>query len=107
MRSQWDCTNIDSSTIQACWRHSQAINYGAFPVVPRSPWTECETEVNSLYQDLYRLKQRGVIQSIPAVYDYISPYSGPWNERIDDHGELEDLVDDIVATRIQQEVDEE
>ena len=26
---------------------------------------------------------------------------------MDDHGELEDLVDDIVATRIQQEVDEE
>jgi predicted transcriptional regulator len=101
---EWD---VDSSTIQACWRRSQAINYGAFPAVPRSPWTECETEVNSLYQDLYRLKQRGVIQSIPAVHDYISPYSGPWNERIDDHGELEDLVDDIVATRIQQEVDEE
>jgi hypothetical protein len=28
--------------------------------------------------------------------DYISPYSGPWSERVDDHGELEKLVHKII-----------
>ena len=51
------------------------------------------------------MRQQGYIQDIPNVRNYISPYSGPWNERVDDSGELNNLVNDIVAHNIQQEVD--
>ena len=37
----------------------------------------------------------------------MSPYNSPYTERVNDHGELEDLVDDIVAEYTQQEVDKE
>jgi hypothetical protein len=37
--------------------------------------------------------------------EYISPYTGPWSERVDDHEELEELVDIIVEENAQQEVD--
>jgi DDE superfamily endonuclease len=103
--------DVTPSTIQSCWRRSQAIDYGAFPLfqrsVPQSVWTECEAEIDSIRRGLIRMKAQGYIQSIPNLHDYISPYSGPWSERVDDHGDLEDLVDEIVATHIQQDVDEE
>jgi hypothetical protein len=41
------------------------------------------------------------------MHTYISPYSGAWSEQVDDSGDLNDIVDDIVAQSIQQEVDEE
>lgn len=101
---EWD---VLPATIQSCWRRSQAIDFGVFPEVPASIWTESEEDIDSIRLALIRLKDQGVIQSIPNVIEYISPYNGPWNERVDDHGELEDLVDDIVAEYTQQEVDEE
>jgi predicted transcriptional regulator len=53
------------------------------------------------------MRNYGFIQSIPNVKDYVSLYSGPWNERIDDYIELEELVDKIVAENTQQEVDKD
>jgi cell division septum initiation protein DivIVA len=35
----------------------------------------------------------------------VSLYSGPWSERVDDQGEVNKLVDDIVQEHTQQEVD--
>ena len=35
----------------------------------------------------------------------ISPYSGPWNERVNDHRELAELVDQIIEENTQQEID--
>jgi hypothetical protein len=50
------------------------------------------------------MKSLGFITTIPNLYEYISPYSRPWSERVGDAGELKDLVDDIVAHNTQQEV---
>jgi predicted transcriptional regulator len=44
---------------------------------------------------------------ISNVKDYVSLYSGPWNERIDDYIKLKELVNKIVAENIQQEVDKD
>jgi hypothetical protein len=42
------------------------------------------------------LKAKGVIVAVPNVWACISPYSEPWNERVEDEGiAVEDLVDDI------------
>ena len=30
-----------------------------------------------------RMQNRGIIQQVPNMRDYISPYSGPWSERVD------------------------
>ena len=46
------------------------------------------------------MRNCGLIQSIPNIKDYVSPYSSPWNERIDDYIKLEELVDKIVAENI-------
>jgi len=51
------------------------------------------------------MRQRGIIQSVPDIHKYISPYCGPWSERVDDYGKLEELVDIIVEENTQQEVD--
>ena len=71
--------DVTPSTIQSCWRRSQAIDYGAFPLfqrlVPQSVWTECEAEIDSIRRGLIRMKAHGYIQSIPNLHDYISPYS--------------------------------
>ena len=42
------------------------------------------------------MRARGIIQQIPNMHDYISPYSEPWNERVNDHRELVELVDQII-----------
>ena len=51
------------------------------------------------------MRQRGIIQSVLNKHEYISPYSGPWCERIDDHIELDKLVNKIIEENTQQEVD--
>jgi hypothetical protein len=51
------------------------------------------------------MRQRGIIQSVPNIHEYISPYHGPWSERVDDCGKLSELVDIIVEENTQQEVD--
>jgi hypothetical protein len=35
------------------------------------------------------------------MHDYISSYSGPWNERVNDYKELAELVDQIINENIQ------
>ena len=54
---------------------------------------------------LYIISQRSIIQSVPNIHEYISLYSSPWSERVDDYGELKELVDTIVEENTQQEVD--
>lgn len=101
---EWDVT---PTTIQSCWRKSQCIDFGSFPVPPSNVWIESEETIELIRQGLVQMKNRGLIQSIPNVKDYVSPYSGPWSEQINDYIELEELVDEIVAENTQQEVDEE
>jgi predicted transcriptional regulator len=98
--------DVTLATIQSCWRKSQCIDFGSFPL-PLNVWTESEETIESIRQRLVQMRNRGFIQSIPNVKDYVSLYSGPWNERIDDYIELEELVDKIVAENTQQEVDED
>jgi hypothetical protein len=44
------------------------------------------------------MKAKGVISEVLNVQTYISPYSRPWNERVEDEDiAVEDLVDDIAA----------
>ena len=93
------------ATIQSCWRRSQCIDFGAFPAPSTDIWTESEETVDSMRTLLHTMRQRGIIQSVPNVHEYISPYNGPWNERIDDLTELDELVDKIVEENTQQEVD--
>ena len=99
---EWD---VIPTTIQSCWRRSQCIDFGIFPAPPVDTQTESEETVNSIRTFLYIMRQRGVIQSVPNIHEYISPYSGPQSEQVDDHGELKELVDDIIAENTQQEVD--
>jgi hypothetical protein len=99
---EWDVT---PTTIQSCWRRSQCIDFGAFPAPSADIWTESEETVNSIRILLHTMSQRSIIQSVPNIHEYISPYSGPWSERVDDYGELEELVDTIVEENTQQEVD--
>jgi hypothetical protein len=68
-------------------------------------WTESEHEIDEIRQGLIRIRAKGWIQDIPNIYNYVSPYTREWSERVDDYGELDDLVDDIVAHNTQQEVD--
>ena len=97
--------DVTPATIQSCWRRSQCIDFGSFPLPSSNVWTESEETIESIRQRLIQMRNHGLIQSIPSIKDYISPYSGPWNERIDDHVDLEELVDEIVAENTQQEVD--
>jgi hypothetical protein len=53
------------------------------------------------------MRNRGFIQSIPNVKDYVSLYNGPWNKQIDDYIKLEELVNKIVAENTQQEVNKD
>jgi DDE superfamily endonuclease len=99
----WEC-DVTPTTIQACWRRSQCLNYGVFPCT-ENPWTESEEALDQIRQGLNDLKSRGFIQSLPNLKDYVSPYSGPWNERVDDTGEVDELVDNIIQEQTQQEVD--
>jgi hypothetical protein len=50
------------------------------------------------------MRARGIIQQIPNMHDYISPYSRPWNKRVNDHRELIELVDQIIEENTQQEI---
>ena len=59
--------------------------------------SESEHEVDAIRQGLIRIRVMGYITAIPNLHEYISPYSGDWSERVDDSGDLNDLVDDIVA----------
>ena len=51
------------------------------------------------------MRAHGIIQQIPNMHNYISPYSGPWNERVNDHRELAELVDQIIEENTQREID--
>ena len=51
------------------------------------------------------MRSRGVIQSVPNIRTYISLYSRAWNERVDDAGDIDDIIDDVVGQNTQQEVD--
>ena len=59
--------------------------------------SESEQEVNAIRQGLIRMRAMGYITAIPNLHECISPYSGDWSERVDDSGDLNDLVDNIVA----------
>jgi hypothetical protein len=98
---EWD---VSPATIQACWRRSQCLNYGIYPRT-ENPWTESEEALDQLRRGLNHLKAVGFLQSVPNIKDYVSPYSGLWSERVDDQGEVDELVDDIVQEHTQQEVD--
>ncbi len=100
----WE-NDVQPATIQSCWRRSQALDFRQHPQPPPDLWTESEHEVDAIRQGLIRMKNEGFITTIPNIHEYISPYSGVWSERVDDEGELNDLVDDIVAHNTQQEVD--
>ena len=100
----WE-NDVRPATIQACWRRSQAIDFGSEPQPAPDLWTESEHELDVIRQGLIRMKANGFITLIPNIREYVSPYTGEWNERVDDHGELDDLVDDIVAHNTEQEVD--
>jgi hypothetical protein len=49
-----------------------------------NPWTELEVLINEIRQGLIQMKAKGVIIEVLNVQTYISPYSGPWNERVED-----------------------
>jgi hypothetical protein len=83
------------------------VNFGQFPRPPSNLWTESEEVIESIRQDLYQMRQKGYIQEVPNMREYISPYNGPWSERIDDEGRAEDLIDEIVGHYTQQEEEEE
>ena len=93
--------DVTPTTIQSYWRRSQCINFGSFPLPSSNIWTESEETIELIRQRLVQIRNRGLIQSIPNIKDYISLYSGPWSERIDDHIEieLEELVDEICNSR--------
>lgn len=100
----WE-NGVQPSTIQSCWRRSQAVDYGAFPAPNPDLWSESADELESIRLALVQMRSRGVIQSVPNIRTYISPYSGAWNERVDDAGDIDDIIDDVVGQNTQQEVD--
>ena len=52
-------------------------------------------------------KAKGVISEVPNVQTYISPYSRPWNERVEDEDvAVEDLVNNI-STRHAPKVEDD
>ena len=53
------------------------------------------------------MRHKGYIQEVPNMQGYISPYNGPWSERVDDEGKAEDLIDEIVGHFTQLEEEEE
>jgi hypothetical protein len=96
--------DVTSATIQSCWRRSQCIDLGAFPALSSDLWSESEHTIDQIRESLVQMRTRGIIQQIPNMHDYISPYSGPWNERVNDHRELAELVDQIIDENTQQEI---
>ena len=63
-----------------------------------NPWTELEGAINDIRQGPIQMKAKGVIIEVPNVQTYISPYSKPWNKRVEDKDiTIEDLVDNIAA----------
>ena len=68
--------------IQSYWCRSQCIDYGSFPTpdLNSNRWTESEETINQIRDSLLRMRASGIIQIVPNIHEYISPYSGPWNE---------------------------
>lgn len=99
--SCWE-NDVTKETIQKCWIRSQCLGkrecLTAIPPVSTNIWTETEEVVDEVRQGLIRLRDQGVIAEIPNIHNYISPYSGPWNERVEDEDTSpENLVDEIAA----------
>ena len=92
-------------TIQSYQRRSQALDFRSNPQAPPNLQTESKYKIDVIRQGLIQIRQQGYIQDIPNIRNYISPYRGPQNERVDNRRELDNLVDDIVVYNIQQEVD--
>ena len=69
--------DVTPLTIQSCWRRSQCINFGSFPLTPSNIWTESEETIESIRQRLVQIRNCGLIQSIPNIKDYVSPYNSP------------------------------
>jgi hypothetical protein len=51
------------------------------------------------------MRTSGIIQQILNIHNYISPYSRPWNKRVNNHRELTELVNQIINKNTQQEID--
>jgi hypothetical protein len=47
------------------------------------------------------MSQRSIIQSVPNIHEYISLYSGPWSEQVNDYRELKELVNTIVEENVE------
>jgi hypothetical protein len=102
----WE-NDVTPATIQNCWARSQAIDFGQFPLpavpINPDPWTDSRDLVDDMRTRLQAMHQRGIITTVPNIQEYISPYSGPWNETITDNGELEDLVEQVVSNYLPEE----
>ena len=99
--------DVTLATIQSCWRRSQCIDYGSFPTLDLNSnrWTESEETINQIRDSLLRMRVYSIIQAVPNIHEYISPYSSPQNEQVNDTRDLNNLVDKIIEENTQQEVD--
>ena len=52
--SAWE-HDVQLLTIQSCWAHSQAVNFGQFPSPPSSLWAESEEEIELIQQSLRQM----------------------------------------------------
>ena len=103
--SAWEF-NVTKATIQACWSQSQCVNFDQFSQPPLDHWTESAEELNSIQQILYKMRNKEYILDVSSnIQEYISLYSDPWSERVDDEDNSEKLVDDIVSHYLSEEIE--
>jgi hypothetical protein len=97
--SAWE-NDVLPRTIQNCWARSQAVDFGQFPLPNMDIWSDSQDSIDEIRQGIYRMRERGFLVDITSnVRDYISPYI----EKVFDQAP-DNLVDDIVAHYIQQDV---
>ncbi|RFU24439.1 hypothetical protein B7463_g11901, partial [Scytalidium lignicola] len=77
-------------TIQNCWAKSQAIDFGARPLLPID-WQETSSVIISLQADIQRLQDIGHIQEVMNIHQFIDPIQEQVIEDVDT------IIDSIVT----------